>query len=121
MSFVAAKPRWGSWPSAISPGRARHCVRAAECENLKSQIVTSSLESAQEEGVAPDSSQFAMSSKTELVTICDQFPKRMWQASRSQIVTLNNFSNHRQIRRRRPTPISNLAIKHLRKLPRSLR
>jgi hypothetical protein len=30
MSFVAAKPRWGRRPSAISPGRARHSVRAEE-------------------------------------------------------------------------------------------
>jgi hypothetical protein len=69
-------------------------LTASEWKNLKSQIVTSNLEAPQIEGRAPNSSRIAMSSRTELVTICDHLPEPVRQASRSQIATLNNFINH---------------------------
>ena len=70
-------------------------LTASEWENLKPQIVASSLETPQKKGTAPNSSQIAMSSRTELVTNCDHLPEPARQASRSQIATLNNFMNHR--------------------------
>ncbi len=49
---------------------------AEEVVNLRSQFVTSSSQSAGFQKNAPNSSQIAMSSKTELVTNCDHLPNR---------------------------------------------